>query len=287
MIYVKTFCFVPGTQIQILNFSNFLAFISTLCLLRMVGRHVKSLTKIKNIHLRFTHNWIKPKGFDTGIKVYNCITRSKEPFILQNDKCLKWYTCGPTVYDSAHIGHASCYMKLDIIQKILKNYFKLNLVTVMNITDIDDKIIKRGSEEKVIYKNIADRYENEFFQDLENLGIPQPDIVIKVSEHINIIIQFIKKLEQNGFAYKAKDNSVYFDVESFKTYGKLQNIGRAELENRKTPIKKSVMDFALWKSSQEGEPFWSSPWGNGRPGWHVECSTLASYLLGKCTDIVL
>lgn len=238
------------------------------------------LRKIKDIQLRFTSNWRKPEGLDTGIKVYNCITKTKEPLILTNHY-LKWYTCGPTVYDSAHIGHASCYMKLDIIQQILKKYFKINLVTVMNITDIDDKIIRKAVELKSNFKVVAVKYEKEFWKDLASLGIPRPDIVIRVTENIDLIINFIRELENKGFAYKAKDNSVYFNVNSFKSYGKLQNFGREELNTKQSSIKKSVMDFAVWKSTEEGEPCWSSPWGSGRPGWHIECSTLASYLLGK------
>lgn len=247
----------------------------------MVCGYIKNVYGIKSMQFRLTHNWIKPEGFDTGIKIYNCITRSKEPLMLANKHFIKWYTCGPTVYDSAHIGHASCYMKLDIIQKILRNYFKLNLVTVMNITDIDDKIIKRANERKINYANLVNEYEKEFWEDFKNLGIPQPDIVIRVTENIDLIIDFIKKLVQAGFAYKANNDSVYFNVKSFDKYGKLQKIGIEELDKSKTSIKKSVMDFVLWKNSKEGEPSWSSPWGNGRPGWHIECSTLASHLLGK------
>lgn len=248
---------------------------------------IKYLTNLKSNQLRFTHDWIKPKGCDTGIKIYNCITRSKQPFIVDNKHFLKWYTCGPTVYDSAHIGHASCYMKLDIIQRILKNHFNLNLVTVMNITDIDDKIIKRAIEMKTDYKSLVNKYEKEFWNDLANLGILQPDIVVKVTENINLIIDFIQKLEQKGFAYKGKDDSIYFDVGSFKKYGKLQNLGQNEQEKETSSVKKSITDFALWKRSQVGEPFWVSPWGNGRPGWHIECSTLASHSLGKFYNLIL
>lgn len=244
--------------------------------------HFKDVRRIKTIQFRFTHSWKKPEGLHTGIKIYNCITKTKEPLILTNKHYLKWYTCGPTVYDSAHIGHASCYMKLDIIQQILKKYFKINLVTVMNITDIDDKIIKKATEIKSNFKIVANKYEKEFFEDLINLGISQPDIVLRVTDNINLIISFIRELEDKGFAYKAKDNSIYFDVTSFKSYGKLQNIGKEELEKKQSSVKKSAMDFVLWKIGQEGEPSWTSPWGNGRPGWHIECSTLASHLLGKC-----
>lgn len=241
----------------------------------------KNPVKSKIVNVGYLHKWVKPEGSDTGIKIYNCISKSKEPLIVNKYNCLKWYTCGPTVYDSSHVGHASCYVKLDIIQKILTNYFKLNLVTVMNITDIDDKIIKRASEMKTDFKTIAEKYEKDFFQDLDNLGVAKPDVVIRVTENVNLIIDFIKRLMENDFAYKAKDNSVYFNVEYCQSYGKLQAFGREELEKNKSSIKKSVMDFAVWKSSQEGEPFWSSPWGNGRPGWHIECSALASHVLGN------
>lgn len=241
----------------------------------------KSFSKTRYTQVRYVHEWVKPQGVDTGIKVYNCISKSKEPLIVNKSNYLKWYTCGPTVYDSAHIGHASCYMKLDIIQKILKNYFKLNLVTVMNVTDIDDKIIKKATEMKTDFKVIANKYEKEFWQDLKDLGIARPEIVIRVTENMQHIINFITKLLESGFAYKAVDNSVYFDVESYNNYGKLQAFGREEIAKKKSLIKKSILDFALWKNSNEGEPSWSSPWGNGRPGWHIECSTLASHLLGN------
>lgn len=233
-----------------------------------------------HIQQRKTHRWIRPEGYDTGIKIYNCITKSKEPLIIKSKHLLKWYTCGPTVYDSAHIGHASCYMKLDIIQRVLQKYFGLNVINVMNITDIDDKIIKRAKEVKLEYKTVSSNYETEFWEDLTSLEIPKPDVIIRVTENIDLIINFIKVLEDKGHCYVAEDNSVYFDVGSYNNYEKLQKFGKEELEKKESKLKKSVMDFALWKASQEGEPFWVSPWGNGRPGWHIECSTLASHLLG-------
>ncbi|KAG5885771.1 hypothetical protein JTB14_031207 [Gonioctena quinquepunctata] len=235
--------------------------------------------------IRSNHSWTLPKGVDTGIKVYNCVTKNKEPLIVGNKNIVTWYTCGPTVYDSSHIGHASCYCKLDIVQKILKDYFKCNLVTVMNITDIDDKIIKKASNTRSSYKEIAEKYEKEFWDDLNDLGITKPNIVLRVTENIDLIIDFIKKLEENGQAYKASDNSVYFSVREFERYGKLLRIP-SETEDKQNTVKKSTMDFALWKSCKvEGEPYWNSPWGNGRPGWHIECSALASHYLGKNIDI--
>ncbi|XP_023013309.1 cysteine--tRNA ligase-like protein, mitochondrial [Leptinotarsa decemlineata] len=240
------------------------------------GNHVIQNTRTK-------HCWIIPKGLDIGAKVYNCVTKRKEPVIIRNKQLVTWYTCGPTVYDSSHMGHASCYVKIDIIQNILKNYFNCNLVTVMNITDIDDKIIKKANDSKCAYKEIAEKYEKEFWDDLKDLGINKPNIVLRVTNHISLIIDFVKKLEENGQAYKGSDNSVYFSVEKFQHYGKLHNISLSSTD-QESNVKKSNLDFALWKNSKEGEPFWNSPWGKGRPGWHIECSALASHFLGKSID---
>ncbi|XP_018579210.1 probable cysteine--tRNA ligase, mitochondrial [Anoplophora glabripennis] len=246
----------------------------------------KQILKVQKCFLKFhpIHTWTKPEGFDTKIKVYNCITRNKEPLVIRDKHLITWYTCGPTVYDSSHIGHASCYVKLDIIQKILQNYFKYNLITVMNITDIDDKIIRRAIQMKKTYKDVAKMYEKEFFEDLKSLGIAKPNIILRVTDNMDIIIDFIKQLESNGQTYMAKDNSVYFSVEN-DNYGKLVNINEGTKQQTKKGVKKNDMDFVLWKESKEGEPYWNSPWGSGRPGWHIECSALASHVLGSNIDI--
>lgn len=240
------------------------------------------ILKIRKCVVKFhsLHSWRKPNGFDTGIKIYNCITRNKEPLIIKNKNLVTWYTCGPTVYDSSHVGHASCYVKLDTIQKILRNYFKYNLVTVMNITDVDDKIIARANQMKKMYKDVANMYEKEFFEDLKDLGIQKPNIILRVTDNMDIIIDFIKQLESKGQAYKAADNSVYFSVDKIN-YGKLVNIGGETKQKTKKGLKRNEMDFALWKESREGEPYWHGPWGKGRPGWHIECSALATHALGK------
>lgn len=240
------------------------------------------ILKIRKCVVKFhsLHSWRKPNGFDTGIKIYNCITRNKEPLIIKNKNLVTWYTCGPTVYDSSHVGHASCYVKLDTIQKILRNYFKYNLVTVMNITDVDDKIIARANQMKKMCKDVANMYEKEFFEDLKDLGIQKPNIILRVTDNMDIIIDFIKQLESKGQAYKAADNSVYFSVDKIN-YGKLVNIGGETKQKTKKGLKRNEMDFALWKESKEGEPYWHSPWGKGRPGWHIECSALATHALGK------
>lgn len=230
-------------------------------------------------HIRSNHRWIKPEGYDSGIKMYNCITKKAEPLILKNKKVVTWYSCGPTVYDSAHVGHATCYVKTDIIQRILRNYFQYDLINVMNVTDIDDKIIKRSRELKEPPSELATSYEQEFWSELEKLNVAKPNIILRVTENIELIKQFIANLLQNGFAYKADDGSVYFDVFKSSSYGKLQHIN--DLNDVKDKIKKTSADFVLWKAAKPGEPFWDSDWGPGRPGWHIECSALAGTVFGK------
>lgn len=231
------------------------------------------------INFRRKHTWHQPDGYDTGIKIYNCSTKTKVPLITQHKNIIKWYTCGPTVYDSSHVGHACCYMKLDIIQKILKRYFNQNLLTVMNITDIDDKIIKRSIALKLPPEKIAEKFETEFWNDLSKLNVEKPLLVLGVVENIECIKNFIKKLLKNNQAYRIDDGSVYFDVSKDHDYGRLQNIGIPE-EITTKGIKMNTMDFALWKAPKPGEPYWESEWGPGRPGWHIECSALASSVFG-------
>lgn len=235
---------------------------------------------------RFKHTWTLPQGYATPITVYNCVTRRREPLIVRDKDAVTWYTCGPTVYDSSHLGHASCYVKLDIIQRILSQRFGLRLVTCMNITDIDDKIIKKAQELKVDFPVVSRQYEKEFWDDLFRLNIPKPDLVLRVTEHIPLILDFIRKLVDDKVAYVATDNSVYFDVtKSPHPVGKLQNIPDTPPDSS-NPHKKSKADFALWKGvKSEEEPFFDSPWGRGRPGWHIECSALASLVFGKNIDI--
>lgn len=234
------------------------------------------------LNVRRKHTWRQPEGYDTGIKIYNCTTKTKVPLITQHKNLIKWYTCGPTVYDSSHVGHACCYMKLDIIQKILKNHFAQNVVSVLNITDIDDKIIKRGAALKLRAEEVAEKYEAEFWDDLNALGIEKPLLILRVVENMELIKNFIATLLKNNQAYKAADDSIYFDVSKDCDYGRLLNVGVPE---EKSSIKKSAMDFALWKSPKPGEPYWESEWGPGRPGWHIECSALASSIFGSTLDV--
>uniref|UniRef100_A0A1I8NVP6 cysteine--tRNA ligase n=1 Tax=Stomoxys calcitrans TaxID=35570 RepID=A0A1I8NVP6_STOCA len=236
------------------------------------------------------HHWFKPAGVDTGIRVYNCPARRQVPLILPHENYITWYTCGPTVYDSCHLGHASCYVKLDIIQRILRNHFNFNIVTAMNITDIDDKIIRQSQESGRNWKDISRQYELEFWSDLRKLNVIEPNIKVRVTEHIPRIVAYIEDIIKKKCAYVANDSSVYFNVKQFPIYGKLQNLNLSEPEN--APVgqaehhqKLAALDFALWKARKsEAEPAWSSPWGWGRPGWHIECSTLANMIFGKSVD---
>lgn len=259
-----------------------------------------------------TSEWQRPAdGFDTGITIYNCVHRGDVPFIVRNANCVTWYTCGPTVYDGAHIGHAVCYMKCDIIQRILRNHFRLNLVTAMNITDIDDKIIARSSIENMPFDVFAKKYEQEFWHDIDALGIQRADIVVRVTDCMTQIIAFIEKLLAENAAYVASDGSVYFS--NPRTNGKLKNLessnamttaatamttttapNQSEPSGNGSSVRKSVQDYVLWKAAKPGEPYWNVPWKYendpsvstiGRPGWHTECSAMATELFGNTIDV--
>lgn len=245
--------------------------------------------------------WQKPdlvNAYDTGINVYNCVHKGNVPLIVRKKQCVTWYSCGPTVYDDAHIGHAVCYMKSDIIQRILRHYFHLNLITAMNITDIDNKIIDRSRIEQIPWNDLAKKYEKDFWLEMNALGIQKADIILRVSESIPKIIKFIEQLLENKSAYVASDGSVYF--ENKQSNGKLQNTlnsaseTRTKLNATETSIRKSLRDFALWKCAKENEPQWDVPWKYenneststaGRPGWHTECSAMATDLFGDEIDI--
>lgn len=226
--------------------------------------------------------------------VYNSLTRSKVRFIPKCDKTVTWYQCGPTVYAESHLGHARTYVSLDFIRRILKDYFGYNIVLCQNVTDIDDKIIKRSSESGIEFRKLASTFEAEFVEDMNSLGVQLPDIITRVSEYVKEIIDFIDVLMKKGIAYES-NGSIYFDVQQFETqghtYGKLmpEQLGNSELlaegEGALTSGegKKNLSDFVLWKKTKEHtndgiiEPSWDSPWGPGRPGWHIECSVMSSH----------
>ena len=245
--------------------------------------------KLCEIYRRFVHvetkqkkrpQWLKPTGYETNVTVYNPVAKCKVPLISKNRNLLTWYVCGPTVYDSAHIGHAATYVKSDIIRRILTDHFNVNIVMAMCITNIDDKIITRSRETKRNYKDLAEYYENEFIEDMKTLNVAKPHLYCRVTDYVPQIIQFVNNIVDKGNAYVAK-GSVYFDTSKYNMYGKLST----PCTDGSHPDKKSALDFSLWKAAKEGEPFWESPWGRGRPGWHIECSTIASTVFGNSVDI--
>ena len=221
------------------------------------------------------------------MKFYNTLTRKKEEFIPLEGNTVKIYVCGPTVYDSPHIGHARTYIAFDAIRRYLK-YKGYDVIYVVNITNVDDKIINRAKELGEHPLKLAERYEREFFDAMEKLNVEKADFSPRVTEHMQDIISFIQKLIEKGYAY-VSEGDVYFSVEKFKEYGKLSHQSLKEIKaGARVEIsekKRNPLDFALWKKAKEGEISWSSPWGEGRPGWHIECSTMSMKYLGETLDI--
>jgi cysteinyl-tRNA synthetase len=221
------------------------------------------------------------------LSIYNTLTRKKEEFIPISSNEVKIYVCGPTVYDYFHIGNARSFIMADILRRYLE-YKSFHVKYIMNLTDIDDRIIKKSLEEKIDAKRVAEKYTKAFFEDIEKLKVRRADVYPKATEHVQEIIDFIKQLEKNGFAYNV-DGNVFYDVIRFNEYGKLSGKKLDELEaGARVDVneeKKNPLDFALWKKAKEGEPFWESPWGKGRPGWHIECSAMSCKHLGETFDI--
>lgn len=221
------------------------------------------------------------------INIHNTMKRKKEPFIPQKEGKVTMYACGVTVYDLSHIGHARAMVVFDVIHRYLRAS-GYDVTFVRNYTDIDDKIINRANEESVPFNVISERYIKEFDIDMEALGIMVPEHTPRATEHISEMIEMIETLIEKGHAYVV-EGDVYFDVSSFKEYGKLSGKdtdsllsgARVDIDERK----KSPVDFALWKNSKEGEPSWDCPWGKGRPGWHIECSVMSKKYLGDTFDI--
>ena len=223
----------------------------------------------------------------TMLKIYNTLTKQKDEFKPINPPNVNMYVCGPTVYDYFHIGNARTFVNSDIIRKYLE-YKGYNVKFVMNLTDVDDKIIKKSNEEKIETEEVTEKYIKAFFEDIANLNVKRADVHPKATAHMQDIINMIKKLEQKGFAYNV-DGNVFYDVKKFEEYGKLSGKKIDDLEiGARVEIneeKKNPLDFALWKKAKEGEPYWESPWGNGRPGWHIECSAMSCKHLGDNFDI--
>jgi len=211
------------------------------------------------------------------LKITNTLTGRLEPFIPEG-KTVKMYVCGITPYDSCHIGHARCYVVFDVIRRYLE-YKKYNVVYVQNFTDIDDKIINRANELNIHWSVLSSKYIEEYFIASKKLNIKPANKYPRVTNYIPHIINFIEKLLNKGVAYVTEKGDVYFSVASFPEYGKLSHKKIEELligaRVEPTEQKRSPLDFALWKAAKPNEPFWDSPWGPGRPGWHIECSTMA------------
>lgn len=216
--------------------------------------------------------------------IYNTLTAVKEEFKPLHRELVKVYVCGPTVYDKTHLGHARTYIAFDIVRRYLE-FLGYNVLQIVNITDIDDKIIRKSIETGKEWREIAEENMRNFFNAIDKLNIRRAHIYPRVTEHIDDIVKFIEKLIENGYAYEAEGN-VYFDVDKFVDYGKLSKVKRDKLKPQEEMNgKRKPYDFALWKKAKPMEPCWESPWGKGRPGWHIECSVMASKYLGSQFDI--
>ena len=221
------------------------------------------------------------------MRFYNTMSNKIEEFKTIEDGKVKMYVCGPTVYNYIHLGNARPIIVFDTLARYFK-YRGYDVTYIQNFTDVDDKIIKRSNEEGISVEQVTEKYIEGFFEDIEPLNISDDIIRPKVTENIPEIIEIIKKLINEGFAYE-KDGNVFFEVKKFEEYGHLSNqkIDELEIGARVNVMeeKNNPLDFALWKRKKEGEPYWDSPWGQGRPGWHIECSAMARKYLGDTFDI--
>lgn len=221
------------------------------------------------------------------MQIYNTLSGKKEEFVPLHDNKVGMYACGVTVYDLCHMGHARSLIVFDVIYRYL-SYKGYEVSYVRNFTDVDDKIIKRAREKQISWKELADTFIREFYVDMDRLQLKRPSVEPRATDYIDQIIALVKKLEANGLAY-AVDGDVFYRVKKFSPYGKLSGKriddllsgARIEVDDRK----ESPLDFALWKQSKPGEPSWDSPWGPGRPGWHIECSAMSQDILGETFDI--
>ncbi len=221
------------------------------------------------------------------LTLYNSLSKKKEEFIPINPQEVKFYICGPTVYDFFHIGNARTFVMADIIRRYLEfKGYKVKLI--MNLTDIDDRIIKKSIAERISCNEVAEKYSQAFFEDINRLKLKPADIYPKATTHIEDIKLMIKKLVDNGIAYNV-DGNVFYNVKKFNTYGNLSGKNIDELEaGARVEVneeKNNPLDFSLWKKAKEGEPYWESEWGKGRPGWHIECSAMSCKHLGETFDI--
>ncbi|MFA6941477.1 MAG: cysteine--tRNA ligase [Clostridiaceae bacterium] len=221
------------------------------------------------------------------MKIYNTLTKSKEEFIPINPGEVRMYVCGPTVYNYFHIGNGRTFIVFDTVRRYLEwRGYKVKFV--QNFTDIDDRMINRANEEGISVKELGDKFIAEYYKDADNLNIERATVNPRATEYMEDIISFVSDLVDKGYAYEI-NGDVYYDTSKFKEYGKLSGQNLEELQaGARISVderKKSPMDFAVWKSKKEGEPSWKSPFGEGRPGWHIECSCMAYKILGETIDI--
>jgi len=223
-----------------------------------------------------------------SLKLTNSLTKKKEVFKPINLDKISLYACGPTVYDNPHVGNARTLVVFDVLFRVLKVLYNSNVTYVRNITDVDDKIIEASQKNKIEINEITNKVTKIFHENCESLNCLKPTIEPKATEHIKEMIEMTSSLIKKGFAYENKGH-VYFEVTSFKDYGKLSNKNLDELKAGSrveiSDLKKNPLDFILWKPSKENDPGWESPWGRGRPGWHLECSAMSEKYLGQSLDI--
>jgi cysteinyl-tRNA synthetase len=223
-----------------------------------------------------------------SLKIYNTLTGKKETFVPIQKDTVKMYVCGPTVYDTSHIGHARSVVVFDMIFRWLTR-IGYGVTYVRNFTDVDDKIIKKSNETGEACSAITEKYIDEFHNEMDALNVLRPTMAPKATEHIDHIIRFVEKLIEKGKAYAVDDGNVYFSIDAFEKYGRLSGRNpedmRAGSRIAVEEKKKNPLDFTLWKPAKPGEPFWESPWGKGRPGWHIECSAMSHEYLGEGFDI--
>ncbi|HUY01078.1 MAG TPA: cysteine--tRNA ligase [Candidatus Deferrimicrobium sp.] len=223
------------------------------------------------------------------MRIYNTLTGRKEDFQPLNENSIKIYVCGPTVYDYSHIGHARSAIAFDIIRRYLEWRFKDKAIVefIVNFTDVDDKMINRANKEGITIFELSNRFITQYLKDMDALNVKRATYYPRATENIPDMIKFINGLIDRGFAYEVEGN-VYFNIEKFDHYGQLSHKKLEELQpsQEEESIKKgNPKDFALWKKRKESEPYWDSPWGPGRPGWHIECSTMSMKYLGETFDI--
>ena len=224
----------------------------------------------------------------SNLQITNSLSRKKEVFKPINPKKISLYACGPTVYDNPHVGNARSLVVFDVLFRVLRSLYDNNVTYVRNITDVDDKIIDASKKQKKKINEITEEITKVFHENCKSLNCLEPSVEPKATNHIKEMVEMTSSLISKGFAYENKGN-VYFNIKSFKDYGKLSNKNLDELKAgyriETSDLKKNLMDFVLWKPSVDEDPGWESPWGRGRPGWHLECSVMSEKYLGKKFDI--